>query len=116
MKVIYAEEALRDLDEILEFIESNYPTILIAFENRLRAIELRIGQWPKSAQQTEQRPAFMSFLGRGTSPSSRGASGPVGQRTLIGRGPRDVRRTRLWADGLLCAATYNNGAGSPSND
>ena len=32
MKVLYTDEALRDLDEILEFIELNYPTITAAFE------------------------------------------------------------------------------------
>jgi len=38
MKVLYTDEALRDLDEILEFIELNYPTITAAFERRVRAI------------------------------------------------------------------------------
>ena len=28
MKVIYTDEALRDLDETLAFVELNYPTIL----------------------------------------------------------------------------------------
>ena len=55
MKVIYTEEALRDLDEILEFIELNYPAISSAFEKRLRSVEQRIGRWPKSAQEVEQR-------------------------------------------------------------
>jgi len=31
MKVIYTDEALRDLDEILTFIASNYPSITAAF-------------------------------------------------------------------------------------
>jgi toxin ParE1/3/4 len=55
MKVIYTNEALRDLEEILAFIESNYPTISTAFEMRLRAVEQRIGRWPKSAEEVEQR-------------------------------------------------------------
>jgi plasmid stabilization system protein ParE len=46
MKVIYTDEALRDLDEILEFIELHYPAISVAFEERLRAIEQRIESWP----------------------------------------------------------------------
>jgi len=58
MKVIYTDEALRDLDEILAFIESNYPTIMAAFEMRLRAVEQRIGRWPKSAEEVEQRPGI----------------------------------------------------------
>jgi plasmid stabilization system protein ParE len=56
MKVIYTDEALRDLDEILAFIELNYPTILAAFEKRLRSVEQRIGRRPKSAEEVEQRP------------------------------------------------------------
>jgi toxin ParE1/3/4 len=56
MKVIYTDEALRDLEEILAFIELNYPTILLAFEKRLRAMEQHIGRWPKGARQVEQRP------------------------------------------------------------
>ena len=58
MKVIYTDEALRDLDEILESIELNYPAIPAAFEARLRGIELRIGRWPKSAAEVEQRPGI----------------------------------------------------------
>jgi plasmid stabilization system protein ParE len=56
MKVIYTDEALRDLDEILEFIELHYPAISEAFEERLRAIEQRIASWPKSAEEVAQRP------------------------------------------------------------
>jgi toxin ParE1/3/4 len=56
VKVAYTDEALRDLDEILEFIESNYPMLSAAFERRVRAIERRIGSWPESAQEVEQRP------------------------------------------------------------
>jgi plasmid stabilization system protein ParE len=56
MKVIYTDEALRDLDDILEFIELHYPAISVAFEERLRAIERRIGSWPKSAEEVAQRP------------------------------------------------------------
>jgi toxin ParE1/3/4 len=56
MKVTYTDEALRDLDEIFEFIELHYPAISMAFEERLRAIEQRIGSWPKSAEEVAQRP------------------------------------------------------------
>ncbi len=56
MKVIYTDEALRDLDEILEFLAGNYPAVCGPFQKRLRAIERRIGRWPKSAQEIEQRP------------------------------------------------------------
>jgi toxin ParE1/3/4 len=57
VKVIYTDEALRDLEEILAFIELNYPTIFTAFEERLRAIEQRIGRWPKSPREVEERPS-----------------------------------------------------------
>jgi toxin ParE1/3/4 len=56
MKVIYTTEALRNLEEILAFIGSNYPTISRGFETRLRSIEQRISRWPKSAEEVEQRP------------------------------------------------------------
>lgn len=55
MKVVYTEEALRDLDEILTFIASTYPTITAAFEARLAAVAERIGRWPESGQEVEQR-------------------------------------------------------------
>jgi plasmid stabilization system protein ParE len=46
MKVIYTDEALRDLDGVLTFIAKNYPTASAAFQRRLRIIEQRIGAWP----------------------------------------------------------------------
>ena len=55
MKVIYTDEALRDLDEVLTFIDLNYPTVSRPFAQRLRAIERRIGRWPASAEEVEQR-------------------------------------------------------------
>jgi plasmid stabilization system protein ParE len=58
MKVVYTEDALRDLDEILEFIGANYPTVTAPFLGRLRTIEGRIGQWPESAPEVEQRPGI----------------------------------------------------------
>ncbi len=55
MKVVYTDEALRDLDGILTFIGLNYPSASVGFQRRLRAIEWRIGRWPESGQQIEQR-------------------------------------------------------------
>jgi len=55
MKVVYTDESLRDLDEILTFIGLNYPTVSAPFQKRLRAIERRIGRWPKSAEEVQQR-------------------------------------------------------------
>ena len=56
MKVVFTEDALCDLDEILRFIGRNYPTISLAFEKRLHALLERIGTWPKSAQEVVDRP------------------------------------------------------------
>jgi plasmid stabilization system protein ParE len=39
MNVRYTEVALRELDDILAFIASNYPTALQPFQRRLRAVE-----------------------------------------------------------------------------
>jgi|GEM_PF-2569011 len=55
MKVVYTDQALRDLDEILTFITSNYPAISSAFEKRLVLVTERIGRRPESAQEVEQR-------------------------------------------------------------
>jgi toxin ParE1/3/4 len=56
MRVVFTDEALRDLDEILEFIATHYPAIVSSFQQRLRAVLQRIGRWPKSAEEVEQRP------------------------------------------------------------
>ena len=56
MKVVYTDEALRDLDEILGYIAANYPAISSSFEKRLRAVVTRIGAWPESAQEVVERP------------------------------------------------------------
>jgi plasmid stabilization system protein ParE len=55
MKVVYTDEALKDLDRILAFIGANYPTIYEAFEARLRSVIVRIGEWPDSAQEVAER-------------------------------------------------------------
>ena len=56
MKVVYTDEALRDLDEILTFIGLNYPTGSAPLQKRLHTVEQRIGKWPKSAEEVVQRP------------------------------------------------------------
>jgi plasmid stabilization system protein ParE len=49
MKVVYTDDALRDLDEILVYITANYPTAYAPFEKRLHTAVARIGAWPESA-------------------------------------------------------------------
>ena len=56
MRVVYTDEALHDLEDILRFIATNFPTAYPSFELRLRAIERRIGQWPQSAREVAERP------------------------------------------------------------
>jgi plasmid stabilization system protein ParE len=56
MRVVYTDEALQDLDGILTFLANHYPTVRARFLRRLRDIERRIGRWPKSAEEVEQRP------------------------------------------------------------
>ena len=60
MKVVFTDDALRDLDEILQYISHHYPLIYAPFEKRLRTIVTRIGAWPESAQEVEQRPGIRS--------------------------------------------------------
>ena len=56
MRVVYTDEALHDLDDILRFIAANFPAAYQSFELRLHAVERRIGQWPQSARQVAERP------------------------------------------------------------
>ena len=56
MKVVFTDEALANLDGILSFIASNYPSIYDAFQSRLRSVVARIGDWPESAQEVADRP------------------------------------------------------------
>jgi toxin ParE1/3/4 len=56
VKVVFTDEALRDLDQIFEFNRAHYPASADAFQRRLRATGQPIGKWPKSAPEVEQRP------------------------------------------------------------
>jgi toxin ParE1/3/4 len=55
-EVVFTDEALANLDGILSFIASNYPSIYDAFQSRLRSVVARIGDWPESAQEVADRP------------------------------------------------------------
>jgi predicted metal-dependent hydrolase len=44
VKVVYAEEALRNLDDISDYIRQNYPTISEAFHLRLQFVVARIAK------------------------------------------------------------------------
>ncbi|HLJ01607.1 MAG TPA: type II toxin-antitoxin system RelE/ParE family toxin [Bradyrhizobium sp.] len=56
MRVIYTEEALANLDGILAYISSHYPTVYEAFQSRLQSIINRISDWPDSAQEVAEQP------------------------------------------------------------
>ena len=56
MKVIYTDGARKDLDGILAYIASNYPTVYEPFLIRLRSVTARIGMWPDSAQEVAEEP------------------------------------------------------------
>jgi toxin ParE1/3/4 len=56
MKVIYTGEASEDLDGILAYITSNYPTVYEPFLIRLRSVTARIRMWPDSAQEVAEEP------------------------------------------------------------
>ena len=55
MKVRYTEEALKDLDEIVEFVAINYPALAPAVERRIRAVVARIARWPRSGRRSAGR-------------------------------------------------------------
>jgi plasmid stabilization system protein ParE len=44
VKVVYTEEALRNLDDISHYIRQNYPTISEAFRLRLQFVVVRIAK------------------------------------------------------------------------
>jgi toxin ParE1/3/4 len=56
MRIVFTDEALRDLDEILNFIAEHYPATASPFQQRLRTVLRRIGTWPGSAEEVGQRP------------------------------------------------------------
>ena len=55
MKVVYTAAALRDLDEIAEWLVVHYPTIAPTVERRIRSVVEHIGRWPESARRSNKR-------------------------------------------------------------
>jgi toxin ParE1/3/4 len=56
MKVVYTSAALRDVDEIADWLAVHYPTIAPAVERRIRSVIAHIGRWPDSARRSAKRP------------------------------------------------------------
>jgi addiction module RelE/StbE family toxin len=55
MKIAYTEAALADLDEIFEYLEYHYPTLVEPVQERIQTTLARLQQWPKSARKVDQR-------------------------------------------------------------
>ncbi len=55
MNVVYTPNALRDLDEIADWLAIHHPTITDAVEHRIRTVVARIGRWPESARRLNKR-------------------------------------------------------------
>jgi len=56
MKVVFTTAALKDLDEIADWLTIHYPTIAPAVERRIRDVVARLGRWPQSARRAAKRP------------------------------------------------------------
>src|SRR5262245_42032773 len=52
MKVVFTDEALRDLDDITDWVALHYPGLGAALERRLRLVVTHIGRWPYSARRS----------------------------------------------------------------
>jgi toxin ParE1/3/4 len=55
MKVVYTEEALKDLDAIADWLIVHYPRVAPAVERRIRSIVAHIARWPQSSRQSAKR-------------------------------------------------------------
>jgi plasmid stabilization system protein ParE len=55
MRVVWTDDALRDLDEIADYVLLHYPAVAPALERRIRAVVGRIGRWPQSARRSTKR-------------------------------------------------------------
>jgi toxin ParE1/3/4 len=58
MRVIFTQAALKDLDNILNYLQANFPTLIDPFERRIQSIVARLSKWPESAPLTAERPGL----------------------------------------------------------
>ena len=56
MKVVYTAGALKDLDEIGDWLSDHYTTVAPAVERRIHNVIARIAQWPQSARRSAKYP------------------------------------------------------------
>jgi plasmid stabilization system protein ParE len=65
MKVVYTDEALKDLDAIADWLTVHYPSVAPAVERRIRSVVAHIARWPESSRRTAKRPGVRAMpLGR----------------------------------------------------
>jgi toxin ParE1/3/4 len=65
MKVVYTEEALRDLDAIADWLIVHYPAVAPIIERRIRSVVAHIARWPESSRRSAKRPSVrVVSLGR----------------------------------------------------
>ena len=65
MKVVYTDEALRDLDAIADWLIVHYPAVAPVVERRIRSIIAHIARWPESSRRSAKRPGVrVVALGR----------------------------------------------------
>jgi len=55
MRVVYTEEALKDLDAIAGWLIAHYPAVAPAVERRIRSVVAHIARWPESSRRTAKR-------------------------------------------------------------
>ena len=65
MKVVYTEDALRDVDAIADWLIIHYPGVAPVVERRIRNVIAQIARWPESARRSTTRPNVrVTSLGR----------------------------------------------------
>jgi toxin ParE1/3/4 len=65
MKVVYTDQALRDIDEITAWLTLHYPGIGAAVERRIRLVVGHLARWPESMRRSQHRPGVrVAPLGR----------------------------------------------------
>jgi toxin ParE1/3/4 len=55
MKVVYTDEALRDLDAIADWLIAHYPAVAPIVERRIRVVVAQIARWPESSRRSAGR-------------------------------------------------------------
>ena len=58
MKVVWTDEALRDLEQIADYTAAHHPSAAAGLEERLRVVLDRISRWPESARRSLERPGI----------------------------------------------------------